>query len=239
MEKRKQAFIKRELKDPSIRAIPKKKRFKVINIKWKQSQKETLKNRKPKESTLEIVKESKIPRNIREVVDDLQESKKFPLRQIESDVINKGKRLDAKERTTEKTKQTDGRGFKGEKHAIGIDSGIYGTKYSFAGPGTKINARLARGDQGVKLKDGSISKIDAAAKVHDIEYQRIANKFKKTKGQFDPREVRASDNKFIEKVKRANDEPNLRKVILTAFKAKKFAEDVGILSPKKFTLSGT
>jgi hypothetical protein len=239
MEKRKEAFFRREMRNPNIRALPKKKRFRVIDIKWKRSKQESLKAGKPKESTSEIVKESKIPANLKKVVDNMQNSSKFPLRQIESNIIDKGELLDAKERTDPNLKNNDGPGFKGENHAIGIDKGTYGSKYSFAGPGTKIKERLARGDQGIKLPDGSISTIDAAAKVHDIEYQRIADKFKKSKGDFNPQDVRKSDNKFVQRVNRANKEPNLKKVILTAFKAKKFAEDAGILSPKKFALSGT
>lgn len=238
MEKRYQAFVRRELNKPETRAIPKKKRFKIIKNRWRQSQKETLERGRPKESTLEIVKESKLLPKAKKVVDDLEENATFPIKQITKELIPKSKLLDVKEKDVEKAPQKDGKGFKGENHAIGLDNGVYLQRYSFAGPGTKIKQRLARGDNGIRLPDGSISKIDSAAKIHDIEYQNIFDNYKKTKGNFNPKDVRVSDNKFIEKVKRANEEPNLRKVILSAFSAKKFAEDKGLISPKKFVITG-
>ena len=238
MQKRYQAFVKRELNDPKTRAIPPKKRFKIIKNRWRQSQMETLKRGRPKESTLEIAKESKLPPKARKIVDDLEESKTFPIKDITKEVVPPSKILDVKEEQVKKAPQKDGKGFKGEKHAIGLDRGTFLQRYSFAGPGTQIKKRLARGDKGVRLPDGSISKIDAAAKIHDIEYQNIADKYKKTKGRFNPKDVRDSDNKFVEGVKRADEEPNLRKVILSAFSAKKFAEDKGLISPKKFVLTG-
>lgn len=221
------AFVKKEFKKPEIKALAPKKRFKLISIRWKEEKKESLKKGKPVQTAVELAKEGKLSAKQAETIDDLQESNKFPL--VDEEKIKP---------ITRKEGETDGPGFKGEKHAIGVDSGILGSEYSFAGPGTKIALRLARGDKGVRFSDGGFSKIDQAAKIHDIEYKRIADKFKRTKGDFNPRDVRESDEKFVERVRMADREPNLRKIVLGLFSAKMKAEDLGILSPKKFVLSG-
>ena len=211
------SFLKKEMKKPEIKSLPAKKRFKVISIRWKQEKTQSLKKGKPAQSSIELAKESRLPAAQAKLIDKLESSNTFPLAEAEKLVpareINK---VDDEGVQGKK----DGPGFKGEKHAIGVDWGIFGTRYSFAGPGTQINKRLARGDQGVRLSGGEFSKIDKAARVHDIEYQKIEDKFKRTKGDFNDSEVRRSDEKFLRGVLAADKEPNLRKVVVALFKAK-------------------
>lgn len=230
------AFLKKELKKPEVKALEPKKRFKLISVRWKQEKKESLEKGKPKQSAVELAKESKVSPSKAKLIDKLEDSKTFPLAQAEK-LVPKAELNKVDDEG--KQGKADGQGFPGEQHAIGIDKGTFGTRYSFAGPRTQIKKRLARGDQGVRLSGGEFSKIDRAARVHDIEYQAIADKFKRTKGDFNPVDVRKSDEKFVRAVREADQEPNLRRVVLALFSAKMKAEDLGILSPRKFVLSGT
>jgi len=229
------SFLKKELRKPDIKALPAKKRFKVISIRWKQEKQESLKKGKPAQSSIELAKEEKLKPSQAKLVDKLEESSTFPLADAEK--LVPAKEINKVDDEGVQGKK-DGPGFKGERHAIGVDRGIFGTRYSFAGPGTQINKRLARGDRGVRLSGGEFSKIDQAARVHDIGYQKIADKFKRTKGEFDPKAVRKSDEKFLRGVRQADKEPNLRRVVLGLFAAKMKAEDLGLISPKKFALAG-
>ena len=231
------AFLKKEMKKPEIKSLSAKKRFKVISIRWKQEKKESLKKGKPSQSAVELAKESRLTPTQAKLVDKLEESKTFPLAEAEK-LVPAGEINKVDDEGVQGKK--DGPGFPGEKHAIGVDKGIFGTRYSFAGPFTQINKRIARGDQGVRLSGGEFSKIDRAARVHDVEYKAISDKFKRTKGDFDPKAVRKSDEKFLRGVRQADKEPNLRRVVLGLFKAKMKAEDLGLISPRKFALgSGT
>ena len=56
-------------------------------------------------------------------------------------------------------------GFEGELHAVMPDGEGNVVKYNYMGPGTHLQERLARGDEGVD-KWG----LDAAAKQHDTDY---------------------------------------------------------------------
>jgi hypothetical protein len=226
-----QAFVKKEFRKSDIRNLPAKRRFKVISQRWKEEKKEGIEKMKPAQTAIELAKESSLPPMKAKLVDLLEENKTFPLKQADKIVPDKPV-------FDRKPGVSDGPGYPGERHAVGVDKGIFGTRYSFAGPYTQINKRLARGDQGVRLSGGEFSKIDRAARVHDIEYKAIADKFKRTKGDFNPKDVRKSDEKFIRGVRQADKEPNLRRAVLALFGAKMWAEDKGLLSPKKFALSG-
>lgn len=106
-------------------------------------------------------------------------------------------------------------GYAGEKHMILPTS--YGlTRANYAGPGTHLEKRLARGDKGV---DGPFG-IDSAAKLHDIRYAVATT----------PEDIRMADNELIRNVERSTQGPKTKKFVINAMKAKKFAEDKGILA---------
>lgn len=109
-------------------------------------------------------------------------------------------------------------GYPGERHVF-LNTPYGFTKANFAGPQTQITKRLVRGDKG-------INQIDEAAKIHDIEYNEAKTK----------QDIRDADNKFIRKVKAANDSSDLQKsIVVSAIRAKKIGEDVGVLDVESFT----
>ncbi len=107
-------------------------------------------------------------------------------------------------------------GFVGEKHMVNK----HGLTYNYLGPGTALSQRLERGDPPL---DGA-SGLDAAAKIHDIEYSKAQN--------FS--DVRAADKKFIENVEQSTAGPLSKKFIKGLFKAKMVSEDFGVLKPTAF-----
>ncbi len=100
-------------------------------------------------------------------------------------------------------------GYKGEFHVPG---------YSWCGPGTNIDARLARGDPG-------LTQLDRACKVHDLDYALA-----KTADH-----VRAADVKFMSNIGKAKTgKAGHKRIIKTVFKKKMRLEDRGKLSHGKF-----
>jgi hypothetical protein len=119
----------------------------------------------------------------------------------------------------------------GEMHAKKIvrkDGKMTYQNYNWAGPGTKVEERLAKGIQ-------PINGIDAAGKTHDIDYtlnfqKRMAKGEKVTK-----QEVQAADKRFVQKVKaNKKDDIVFATAIPPVFAAKKLAEDAGLLSHTSF-----
>ncbi len=109
-------------------------------------------------------------------------------------------------------------GFPGEKH-IFMNTPEGFTKSNFAGPGTNLEARLARGDRG-------INQIDEASKLHDIAYSLAK----------DEQDIRKADNEMIKRVKAATDSSELQKnIVIGALKAKKLGEDTGFFDIDQFT----
>jgi hypothetical protein len=110
--------------------------------------------------------------------------------------------------------------FPGEKHIPLITpSGI--KMAQFAGPGTNVEARLKRGDKGINY-------VDAQCKKHDIDYVKISKMPSNKKSK----NVRRSDNVLIKNLK--PDKSINSKVVQTAIKGKKLAEDMGLLDKNKF-----
>jgi len=116
-------------------------------------------------------------------------------------------------------------GFPGEKHIVlPTDEGI--TRANFAGPGTRLDKRLPRGDQGVDGPRG----IDSAAKKHDIAYSKIH------RGQPDAvAATRKADIQMLKDIDNSTATATAKKVVKTAMRAKVFAEDLGVLDPLKFS----
>lgn len=116
--------------------------------------------------------------------------------------------------------------FKGEKHIpLVTPKGIKLGQY--CGPGTHLDARERRGDKGLNY-------TDAQCKKHDEAYDRIqkSNVPKKEKGKM----VRKADNFLIKALKKHKGiNP---KIVSTGMKAKKIAEDIGILDRSKYVGGG-
>ena len=108
-------------------------------------------------------------------------------------------------------------GFPGEKHLITRK----GVTMNFAGPGTRLKERLARGDMPV----GGPNSIDAAAKLHDIAYARARSW----------EDVRKADRKFLKDVDQSTAGTLSKKFVKGLFKAKMIGEDVGLVKPSDFT----
>lgn len=100
--------------------------------------------------------------------------------------------------------------------------------YNWVGPGTAVEKRL---ELGIKPIDG----IDAAAKQHDIDYTLNFQARAKKGEKVSKAEVQAADKKFVERAKaNRKDNPALVAAIIPAFKAKKLAEDTGIMNSDAF-----
>ena len=114
-------------------------------------------------------------------------------------------------------------GFAGERHIVlPTEDGL--TRANFAGPGTKLNQRLERGDEGVDGPKG----IDNAAKRHDIAYAKAKNY----------KDIRKADKVFIQDVAESSQKPAIKKAVVAAMKAKNFAEDIGLLDKETFIQDG-
>lgn len=108
---------------------------------------------------------------------------------------------------------------------------------NFLGPGTKIEKRVARGDVGV-------SAADKAAKIHDLDYSKIAKMMKDDENYDFAKDVREADKKFLSSLEKGKktDKSRLNKVHTKMAKAgiklKLLGEDLGVLSRKKYIGSG-
>jgi hypothetical protein len=115
----------------------------------------------------------------------------------------------------------------GEHHAKTIVNGKI-INYTFLGPSTHVNERLARGDK-------PIDNLDKYAKEHDKTYTLVFKK-KLQKGiKVSKEEVQRADDEFVAGVvKNRADNPLLASLIPKVFKAKKIAENTGVLSHTAF-----
>lgn len=111
-------------------------------------------------------------------------------------------------------------GYSGERHTV-LPTAHGLTRANFAGPGTRISERIARGDVGVDGPDG----IDAASKVHDIEYMNAST----------ISEIHTADRKFIKNVRKSTAPSGMKKLVIGAMKAKKFGETIGVLPQSTFS----
>jgi hypothetical protein len=112
-------------------------------------------------------------------------------------------------------------GFAGERHVILQNSKGRPQKAEWAGPGTNIVARLARGDEG-------ISGVDRAAKRHDLLYAISQN----------VDDVRRADLRFVGEVNRTDDTQFNKKAALAVIKSKMALEKLGVAKPSDFTTFG-
>lgn len=107
-------------------------------------------------------------------------------------------------------------GFSGERHIVlPTDHGL--TRANFAGPGTRLGARVLRGDVGVDGPRG----IDAAAKLHDIDYTRATTR----------QDIAEADRKFLRRVDESTQGPKTKAIVRTAIRAKTLVEDIGLTDP--------
>lgn len=110
--------------------------------------------------------------------------------------------------------------FPGEKHVVlPTKHGL--TRANFAGPGTKVKKRVARGDKGVDGPRG----VDAAAKRHDLAYVAART----------AADVRRADNRMIRDVKRSTAGPKTKAIVVGAMKGKVLGENLGIFDINTFT----
>ena len=101
-------------------------------------------------------------------------------------------------------------GFPGEKHVyMKTDAGI--VRANFAGPGTKLKERLARGDK-------PINEVDRISKAHDLRYGLAKN--------YD--DVRKADEIMLGALGRMKGDPLSRTAAQAVMKGKLLLEDVGV-----------
>jgi len=120
--------------------------------------------------------------------------------------------------------------FEGEKHAVGIEGDYKGKLHQWLGPGTNIDKRLQRGDQG-------ISDLDKTAKLHDLGYKKIGDDYKKgfiTKSEA-IKKVHNEDTSFINEARRSRDEPKLGNIAANAINLKMNSEKIGVLPTRVFS----
>lgn len=111
-------------------------------------------------------------------------------------------------------------GFPGEKHAVlQTDYGM--TKASWMGPGTNIDARLARGD-------GGITPADQASKRHDLRYALAKN----------VGDIRKADVAMLREVAASNDRPFNKALGNVGIGGKIALETGGFAKPEDFTTFG-
>ena len=111
-------------------------------------------------------------------------------------------------------------GFPGESHVV-LPTPFSLTRANYAGPGTNLGARLARGDIGVDGPRG----IDIAAKTHDILYSQARN----------TKDIRVADDRLIQAIRKSTAGPKTKALAVKMLQAKKFGEDVGVFGPETFT----
>jgi len=95
-------------------------------------------------------------------------------------------------------------------------------------PGTRIDLRK---------NTKPINDLDAAAKIHDLAYERIGKM--NSNGVLSKRDALAkiheADNVFIEKASSSKDAPKTGKIASGLMKAKKLGEKVNLIDPKTFS----
>lgn len=111
-------------------------------------------------------------------------------------------------------------GFAGEKHII-MPTEYGWSMANYCGPGTNVNARLERGDQGI---DG-INGIDEQCMKHDIRYRDAQN----------VEDIRSADKAFIKNVESSKGSTMAKRMIKGVMKTKIFAENMGVLDPLEVT----
>lgn len=111
-------------------------------------------------------------------------------------------------------------GFAGERHLV-LPTEYGYTRANYAGPGTKLDVRLNRGDKGV---DGPFG-IDEAARKHDIAYS-VAQSLT---------DIRKADDEFIDAVGNSTQSDFMKQAVITGMKTKTFAEDAGLVKKGLFT----
>lgn len=104
-------------------------------------------------------------------------------------------------------------GFAGEKHLLSRR----GVTYNWCGPGTNVDARLIRGDNGIDA-------LDEICKRHDISYNNATSK----------EQVREADRLMIKEVSKLPQGP-AEKLAATAIQVKVAAEKTGIAKQEDFT----
>jgi len=121
--------------------------------------------------------------------------------------------------------------LEGEKHLPQMVDGKL-TNSNFIGPGTQIEKRMELGEKWMT----PVSKLDSVAKNHDLDYYRAGKKLKKDGNRVEfLKEVKRSDNEFIEK---ANKQGMSGKLSAGLIGLKSIAETTGILDTKTFSGSG-
>ena len=119
----------------------------------------------------------------------------------------------------------------GEFHAKKIvrkDGKIKRQNYNWAGPGTQVEKRLARGDPPI---DG----IDAAARQHDIDYTLNFQRKMKEGKKVSKAEVQKADADFVARTQKSKkDNPIFATAIKPLFATKRVAENTGVLSHTSF-----
>ena len=111
-------------------------------------------------------------------------------------------------------------GFPGEAHLV-LPTPWSLTRANYAGPGTNLGARLARGDLGVDGPKG----IDIASKTHDMLYNAARTK----------EDIRKADNRLISDIRKSSAGPVTRALAVKMLQAKKFGENVGVFGAETFT----
>lgn len=107
--------------------------------------------------------------------------------------------------------------------------------HNFAGPGTHVKERLARGDK-------PTTRADAVAKVHDVDYMEIQDDYKAgkiTKPQA-LSATRVADNKMLRSLNKIQSSNLLEKagkyLSSQAIQGKKELENMNVISPGQFSI---
>jgi hypothetical protein len=125
-------------------------------------------------------------------------------------------------------------GYLGEKHVMLLSQdGKRYANHNFSGPGTNVDARLARGDK-------PVDQVDACSMLHDISYNTLtkAVRAKKIDRKTYLQGVKSADDKFRACASSVVDRPKLGKIASTAIGAKAFAEDIGLIPVSIFSGGG-
>ena len=120
----------------------------------------------------------------------------------------------------------------GEYHVTGIDKGLEGVQYNWAGPKTDIEMRDKIPMLGIPKSD-----TDAAAQIHDHDYQRIRHEVERGVISRDEgkREIWNADNKFIQHASQSKDDPKMGQITSSLVGAKMQAEKMGVLPTSFFS----
>ena len=110
--------------------------------------------------------------------------------------------------------------FPGEQHIL-LPTKFGVTRANYAGPNTRLQTRLARGDIGV---DGTRG-IDSISRRHDMAYDR-ARTFN---------DVKLADTVMINEVRKSSAGKRTKQVVIAALRAKKLGEKIGVFGPNTFT----